>query len=160
MPQRSRLEARKANLYQVTGVWIYITRTIEMFEAPIPPGFLEHKLESLCPVCGQGKLQKRFDCGWTLGYRCPKCGWIACVRQSKEVKGVIEHQLSAGCPRCQEPNILISRHKVEDAWDAVEFQCRFCGWTGVSGDQGGPSYSEFRASLPILSRPSMKSKSM
>ena len=44
-------------------------RTRRMMRAPDPPGYLEWKLDSACPVCGERKLLERFDRDKTLGYR-------------------------------------------------------------------------------------------
>ena len=109
-------------------------RTADMVRAPIPPGYLEWKLESACPVCGERKLLKRFDQDRTLGYRCENCGWTACVLQSRAGPELTEHALSAACPRCRTPGIL-SRHDEQTAWVRIEFHCGSCGWRGASSGQ-------------------------
>jgi len=58
-------------------------RTRRMMRAPDPPGYLEWKLDSACPVCGERKLLERFDRDKTLGYRCRNCGWTADVLRSQ-----------------------------------------------------------------------------
>src|SRR2546425_5859174 len=101
-----------------------------MMRAPNPPGYLEWKLDSACPVCGERKLLERFDRDRTLGYRCRNCGWTADVLQSRQGPRGTEHELSATCPRCGTSRIL-SRHSER----IIEFHCGTCGWRGASSHQ-------------------------